>query len=169
MCCGNPPQYARQLHDCLADGDAIIAKGYLDEDDLERFYSYNLAFHDLLVGSSENHAIAYVLSRNNHLPFASAAALAVDRDDLPATYDHLAAAHREHVAVSDAILKGQADDAERLMRLMRGRRWPTARTRWLRCSEAMVSPRYRNTRQLTPGLIWRKRAIYPAPAKPVPC
>jgi GntR family transcriptional regulator of vanillate catabolism len=111
-----PPPFARKLKECLAEGEALFAKGCLEEADLERFYTYNLAFHDLLVDASTNAAIAYALSRNNHLPFASAAALAFDWDDLPSAYAHLAAAHREHVAVSKAVLSGKADEAERLMR-----------------------------------------------------
>lgn len=110
------PQLAQKLKDCLAQGEALFAKGYLEEADLERFYTYNLAFHDLLVDASNNSAIAYALSRNNHLPFGSAAALALDWDDLPATYAHLSAAHRDHVAVCDAILSGDAEEAEQLMR-----------------------------------------------------
>lgn len=110
------PDLARRLNACLRDGDLLFEKGHLDEADLERFYSYNLAFHDLLVAGSANQAIAIALSRNNHLPFASAAALALDWDDLAAEYDHLLAAHRQHLAVAAAILEGRADEAEHLMR-----------------------------------------------------
>jgi GntR family transcriptional regulator of vanillate catabolism len=112
----NPPAFADKLKACLAEGEAIFAKGYLEEPDLERFYRYNLAFHDLLIATSGNQAIAYGLFRNNHLPFASAAALAFDLDDLPANFRLLAAAHQEHVAVSNAILSGNGDEAELLMR-----------------------------------------------------
>lgn len=110
------PGLTRQLDACLKIGDALFEKGHLEEGDLERFYSYNLAFHDLLVTGSANQAIAIALSRNNHLPFASAAALALDWDDLSSEYHHLLAAHRQHHAVTAAILAGQADEAEHLMR-----------------------------------------------------
>lgn len=101
---------------CLTEGDALFAKGHLAEGDLERFYTYNLRFHDLLTQACGNPAIGIALSRNNHLPFASAAALALDWDDLIAEYDHLIGAHREHHAVVDAIRDRRAEDAERLMR-----------------------------------------------------
>lgn len=110
------PAFAKSLKACLQTGDALFAKGHLEEGDLERFYSYNLAFHDLLVKGSANQAIAIALSRNNHLPFASAAALALDWDDLEGEHYHLMAAHHQHVAVSAAIVEGKADEAERLMR-----------------------------------------------------
>ncbi len=112
----SPAPFVKKLTSCLAEGDAIFAKGYLEEADLERFYTYNLAFHDLLVASSGNQAIAYALSRNNHLPFASATALVLDMDDLPATFRLLDAAHRQHKAVSEAILADKPDAAEHLMR-----------------------------------------------------
>lgn len=110
------PDFAKGLQACLKAGDTLFAKGYLEEGDLERFYNYNLAFHDLLVNGSANQAIAIALSRNNHLPFASAAALALDWDDLEAEHQHLLAAHLQHVAVSAAIVAGKADEAEHLMR-----------------------------------------------------
>lgn len=110
------PDFARRLKDCLQTGDALFAKGHLDEGDLESFYRYNLAFHDLLISGSANQAIAIALSRNNHLPFASAAALALDWDDLEAEYHHLLAAHHQHLAVSAAIDAGNGDEAEHLMR-----------------------------------------------------
>lgn len=100
----------------LAEGDALFAKGHLADGDLDGFYRYNLAFHDLLIAASGNPSIALALGRNNHLPFASAAALALDWDDLDGEYRHLLAAHREHRTVFAAILGGDADQAERLMR-----------------------------------------------------
>lgn len=106
----------KALTACLAQGDALFAKGHLAEGDLELFYAYNLRFHDLLTVACGNPAIGIALARNNHLPFASAAALALDWEDLVAGFAHLDGAHREHHAVIDAIRDQRADDAERLMR-----------------------------------------------------
>jgi GntR family transcriptional regulator of vanillate catabolism len=106
----------KALAACLDEGDALFAKGHLAEGDFERFYVYNLRFHDLLAEACGNPAIGIALARNNHLPFASAAALALDWDDLTAEFAHLSGAHSEHHAVVDAIRERRADDAERLMR-----------------------------------------------------
>ena len=106
----------RMLTACLAEGDALFAKGHLAGGDLERFHAYNLRFHDALTQGCGNPAIGIALARNNHLPFASAAALALDWDDLVGEYAHLSRAHGEHHAVIDAIRGGRADDAEQLMR-----------------------------------------------------
>lgn len=100
---------------CLAEGEAIFAGGSLDADGVDRFHDYNRTFHALLVEVSGNPSIGQALARNDHLPFASAVALALERDPA-AEFAHLQAAHREHVTVLDAILRMDADAAERAMR-----------------------------------------------------
>nr|WP_206069756.1 GntR family transcriptional regulator [Novosphingobium olei] len=105
-----------RLAQVLACGNAIFEKGHFVSEDLDRFYRYNLDFHELLLALSSNPSISLALERNNHLPFASAAALALDWDDLDAEYVHLRHAHEEHMAVFDAICAGNAVLAERLMR-----------------------------------------------------
>jgi len=110
------PGFARRLKAVLAEGDALFAGDSFAPEDIDRFYSYNLAFHDLLLDASGNRAIGVALSRNNHLPLASAAALALDWDDLANAHTNLKAAHEEHLAVADAILSGRADEAEQRMR-----------------------------------------------------
>jgi GntR family transcriptional regulator of vanillate catabolism len=107
---------AAAMQRCLDDGNAIFAKGSLDDGDLEQFYAYNLMFHELLVRASGNPAIGIALVRNNHLPFASAAALALDWQNRAAEYQHLLGAHEQHHAVADAIRRGDADTAEAIMR-----------------------------------------------------
>ncbi|MBO9724706.1 MAG: GntR family transcriptional regulator [Novosphingobium sp.] len=107
----------RAFEQCLASGDALFAKGYLSDEDLEGFHAYNLAFHEQLVRASGNGAIEVALARNNLLPFASAAALALDwEDDREAEFEHLRKAHVQHRAVLAAILAGDADLAETIMR-----------------------------------------------------
>ena len=110
------PAFARKLRACLAEGEILFGGESFAPELVDRFYSYNLAFHDLLLDASGNRAIGVALSRNNHLPLASAAALALGWDDLADACKHLKAAHEEHVAVADAILSGRAEEAEQLMR-----------------------------------------------------
>lgn len=113
---GLEPAESSFFASCLADGDALFEKGYLEESDLERFYAYNLAFHDGLIAASGNQAIAVALAQNNHLPFASAKALTLEWDDKPAEYKHLLSAHRQHRAVIKAIERQKPDEAEQAMR-----------------------------------------------------
>ncbi|KQM18363.1 GntR family transcriptional regulator [Novosphingobium sp. Leaf2] len=106
----------REFRTCLSQGEAIFADGAFGNGALDLFYTYNLAFHALLVDASGNPSIGAALTRNNQLPFASAAALALDWSDRPSEYEHLLSAHRDHCNVVDAIARRDDDAAERLMR-----------------------------------------------------
>lgn len=106
----------RQFAACLARGAALFDKGGLTPGDLDLFHGYNLEFHALLIDGCGNPSIGQALARNDHLPFASAAALALEWDDPASEYAHLLAAHHAHVAVVDAILRMDADGAEQAMR-----------------------------------------------------
>ncbi|RVT39457.1 GntR family transcriptional regulator [Sphingobium algorifonticola] len=106
----------KNLDACLAEGDAIFADDMPSEGAMERFYDYNRRFHDLLIAASGNGAIGVALSRNNHLPFASATAFAIGGSDVPGERAHLLAAHHQHRAVVAAILAGDGDQAEQIMR-----------------------------------------------------
>lgn len=101
---------------CLAVGDALFAQQRFAEGDLEIFYEYNMEFHDLLLTASGNPAIGEALRRNNHLPFASAAALTLDWGDRASAFTRLRKAHQQHFDVMRCIEKGDAEGAERVMR-----------------------------------------------------
>ncbi|AAK24363.1 GntR family transcriptional regulator [Caulobacter vibrioides] len=100
----------------IAEGEALFAAGRLNGEDLDRYAAYNQAFHDTLVSAAGNGAVESALARNGFEPFAAAGALALDLMDLPAEYEHLLAAHRQHQAVLDAVSCGDAEGAERIMR-----------------------------------------------------
>ncbi|MFA7822972.1 GntR family transcriptional regulator [Aeromonas dhakensis] len=104
------------LLECLAQGDQLFDKGYLSEEDLTRYHDINLRFHQALVEASSNPAIATALARNDHLPFASVSALAVDRAHLDREYRRFNFAHLQHHAAVDAVLAGQGARAEGIMR-----------------------------------------------------
>ncbi|PKM33064.1 MAG: GntR family transcriptional regulator [Gammaproteobacteria bacterium HGW-Gammaproteobacteria-12] len=99
-----------------AQGDQLFDKGYLSEEDLTRYHDINLRFHQTLVEASGNPAIATALARNDHLPFASVSALAVDRAHLDREYRRFNFAHLQHHAAVDAVLAGQGARAEGIMR-----------------------------------------------------
>ncbi|WP_122575387.1 GntR family transcriptional regulator [Pseudomonas viridiflava] len=110
-------QQARdELEICLVQGDALFAKGFVTEDDLEVYHDLNMRLHRVIVEGSGNPAIADALARNDHLPFASVTALAVDRNDLVREFRRFNFAHMQHHAVVDALLNGQSARAEAIMR-----------------------------------------------------
>ncbi|KTC08941.1 GntR family transcriptional regulator [Pseudomonas syringae ICMP 11168] len=105
-----------ELEACLVQGDALFEKGHVTEDDLEVYHDMNMRLHRVIVEGSGNRAIADALSRNDHLPFASVTALAVDRDNLNREYRRFNFAHMQHHAVVDALVNGQGARAEAIMR-----------------------------------------------------
>ncbi|WP_116886212.1 GntR family transcriptional regulator [Pseudomonas syringae] len=105
-----------ELKACLVQGDALFEKGHVTEDDLEVYHDMNMRLHRVIVEGSGNRAIADALSRNDHLPFASVTALAVDRDNLIREYRRFNFAHMQHHAVVDALVNGQGARAEAIMR-----------------------------------------------------
>ncbi|ESQ89397.1 GntR family transcriptional regulator [Asticcacaulis sp. AC460] len=101
---------------CLAAGDALFAKGYLIETDIAAYEDLNIRFHDTLLAVGGSQAIREALARNDHLPFASVKALAVDKQQLAREFRRLNYAHMQHHAVYDALMRGQGARAEAIMR-----------------------------------------------------
>ena len=98
------------LEECLAEGDRLFANGQVLLEELERYQRMNMRFHRTIIEASGNPAIAVALARNDHLPFASVSALAVDRDNLEQEF------RMQHHAVVDALVNGQGARAEAIMR-----------------------------------------------------
>lgn len=101
---------------CLAEGDALFAKGGFAAEDLDAYHAMNHRFHAELVKASGNPAIAAALATNNSLPFAAATALALDMTDLQSEFVRLSGAHAEHHHVVEALERRDPEAAEALMR-----------------------------------------------------
>jgi len=104
------------LEQCLVQGDELFAKGYVTEEDLEVYHDLNMRFHQVIVEGSHNPAIADALARNDHLPFASVTALAVDRQNMAGEFRRFNYAHMQHHSVFDALVHRQGARAEAIMR-----------------------------------------------------
>ncbi|MGY4495720.1 GntR family transcriptional regulator [Pseudomonas sp. TE3610] len=104
------------LRVCLVEGDELFDKGHVSEDDLQLYHDLNMRFHQIIVQASGNPAIAEALARNDHLPFASVTALAVDCQDLKSEYRRFNYAHMQHHSIVDALASRQGARAEALMR-----------------------------------------------------
>jgi GntR family transcriptional regulator, vanillate catabolism transcriptional regulator len=104
-----------KLRDCLAEGDAILARKRFESADEQRYSEMNGRFHTLIVEGAGSRILADTLARNDHVPFASASAVAFSRDTaqlLPV----LNYAHRQHHAIVQALENREGARAEALMR-----------------------------------------------------
>ncbi len=113
---GMPAATRAMLVACIAEGEIILSKGHLAEEDVSRWSRLNKRFHDALVQSHESRVIADAIARNDHLPFASADSIALDRSALPAEYEKLRIAQLQHQLVLDALDRRESARAEMLMR-----------------------------------------------------
>ncbi|MBK7531220.1 GntR family transcriptional regulator [Piscinibacter sp.] len=104
------------LAGCIAEGAAVLAKGFLVDEDIGRWGRLNKRFHDTLVDAQDSRVIADAIARNNHLPFASADSLALDRAALPSEYQKLRIAQLQHQLVFDALAQRESARVEMLMR-----------------------------------------------------
>lgn len=107
---------SRELRHCLEEGDALLGKRHIEENDEARYAEMNSRFHSLILAAAESAILVTALERNSHVPFAGPQALAFDGTQLDRMYDRLHYAHCQHHAVVDAIEAGQAGRAEALMR-----------------------------------------------------
>jgi len=103
------------LKECLAEGDAILAKRRFESADEQRYSEMNGRFHALIVEGAGSRILADTLAHNDHVPFASARAVAFS--DGPAQLlPVLSYAHRQHHAIVQALEKREGARAEALMR-----------------------------------------------------
>jgi GntR family transcriptional regulator of vanillate catabolism len=112
---GPAPELIRSLKECLSQGDAILAKRRFESADEQRYSEMNGRFHALIVEGADSRIVADALARNDHVPFASASAVAFSRDTaqlLPV----LNYAHRQHHAIVQALENREGARAEALMR-----------------------------------------------------
>jgi len=105
----------RSLHDCLREGDEILAKGHVVLADEARYGDMNKQFHSLIVLGSGSKVVAEALERNGRIPFAAAHAIAFDKIDLPRMYDQLLYSHRQHHDIVQALENGESSRVAALM------------------------------------------------------
>lgn len=113
---GVPPALLATLQQCLDEGERVLAPGSLSEDDIERWSRLNRAFHGAIVDAGGGRVIADAIARNDHLPFASADSITVDRRALAREHRRLRVAQLQHQLVVDALRHGESARAEALMR-----------------------------------------------------
>lgn len=105
-----------ELQACLDEGEQVLASGVLHIEDVARWSALNDRFHHAIVGATDSQVIADAIARNNHLPFASAASIVIDKQALDREYQKLRIAQLQHLLVFDALQRGESARVEMLMR-----------------------------------------------------
>jgi GntR family transcriptional regulator of vanillate catabolism len=139
---GLPGAVRAELHACLAEGEAVLAgaavgrardrrsgrgprtaagaatvAGRLTEAGIARWSALNARFHAAIVqGGGRTHVIADAIARNNHLPFASADSIRVQKDRLGAEWRKLQMAQMQHRLIVEALEQREGARVEALMR-----------------------------------------------------
>ena len=104
------------LRNCVSKGAKLLSKGHLLEDDIGAWSQLNERFHRTIVEGTDSRVIADAIARNDHLPFASASSISIDRDALKVEYEKLKQAQAHHALVLDALERGESARVEMLMR-----------------------------------------------------
>lgn len=105
-----------ELQVWIQKGRELLAKGYLEELDIDAWSELNHHFHEAIVGSAGSPVIGDAIARNNHLPFAAADSIVIDSEALDREYRKLQLAQIQHELVVQALRHGEGARAEMLMR-----------------------------------------------------
>jgi len=104
------------LHECLVEGDQILAEGHVADKAEALYIDMNVRFHQLIALECRSPIIQQALERNARIPFAGPQALAVDRTSVDRMQETLAYAHKQHHCIVTAIERGEGARVEALMR-----------------------------------------------------
>ena len=107
---------ATSLGACVREGRELLAKGFLEPEDIGRWSRLNERFHATIVGATASHVIRDAIARNDHLPFASADSIVIDLAALDKEFEKLRLAQFQHEIVYEALQNREGARAEMLMR-----------------------------------------------------
>ena len=102
------------LHDCLADGDRLLAASPLSIESYAAYAVMNDRFHALILEASGNSALQRAVALNDRLPFAPASAMLPMQGNVVLDRDWMLYAHRQHHMLFDALKRGEGTRAQAL-------------------------------------------------------
>jgi GntR family transcriptional regulator of vanillate catabolism len=106
----------RELHACLADGDAVFESGAFSSEGESRYAEMNGRFHALIVEAAGSKIVGDAIAFNDRVPFAAAKSFAFDKATPEANFAILRYAHRQHHAIVQALENGEGARVEALLR-----------------------------------------------------
>lgn len=105
-----------ELEACLAEGDRLFEKRYVDSDDEQQYGLMNERFHRIIVDACDTPMLGSFLDRLNRVPFVAPSVIVFDQVGLRRAFDLLFRAHGFHHAIVEAIREGDGQRAEMLFR-----------------------------------------------------
>lgn len=111
---GLPRGLAKELEDCLAQGDRIFSSPEMDLDDYAAYIEMNDRFHALIVEGAGNAALTRAIELNNRLPFAAASAMLPMQPSHAEGRNWMWMAHMQHHALVEAMRGGESARAQAL-------------------------------------------------------
>lgn len=111
---GVPRQLARELHECLKEGDEAVNKPSMELDDYATYVEVNNRFHALLVEGCGNAALMRAVEMLNGQPFAAASAMLPMQSNMLEGQQWMRLAQRQHHSMVQAIERGQGARAQAL-------------------------------------------------------
>ena len=102
------------LHDCLVEGDRLLAASPLSIDSYAAYAVMNDRFHALILEASGNSALQRAVALNDRLPFAPASAMLPMQGNVALDRDWMLYAHRQHHMLFDALKSGEGARAQAL-------------------------------------------------------
>lgn len=113
---GASPELIEEFRECLAEGDRILAKGYLAKEDELSYGRMNTRFHNIIIRSARNELLAGLVWRIYAVPFVAPSIVAFNKVQSQEVFSILVSGHHQLHAIADAIEARQADVAAMLMR-----------------------------------------------------
>jgi GntR family transcriptional regulator of vanillate catabolism len=113
---GVPDLLLKQMADCLAELDAVLAEARPGNEHLGKYAALNRRFHELMLEGAGSAMVAHALSRVASLPFASPNAFVEVQDKIPGSLEILRNAQREHHEILAAIRERSSARVEPLVR-----------------------------------------------------
>ncbi len=106
----------RALRRSIAMTEGIVNRPRLTDHDVEVYEDANILFHETIMNECGNQFIGMSFERIKMLPMLTLGTFAFDRDNIERERIRMTVGHSQHVIVLDAILSGDAQRAEAMMR-----------------------------------------------------
>jgi GntR family transcriptional regulator of vanillate catabolism len=107
---GLPEEAQATLRGCVAEGDGILAKGFLDPPDLAPYRRMNVDFHETIIRNANNPFVDDFVRQCHNVPLAS------DRVLVWEDYGVIKRSHDDHSRIVEALIARDAERADYLMR-----------------------------------------------------